>query len=291
MRDSYVGLRVDRALLAIACESRPGRATACSGRRRGDRIHAAQHGTNSLNGGSRAFAMKIFVSYSFRAENRWVDEYVVPLIECFGHQVVTGRMLDAGPLDEEVRRRISQCRRVLCFVTRAEPRYDQNGALVRYMPPDWVRDELMMARGANRDAIEFRESGVTYGGAAPFRAFWDFDREQLPKLLVDLALRLAEWPVGRLQLRLAVPDEFRVEIAQAANASTLRARCAAIDEEGAVRSAEDLLVYIRDGQLVVPFWIKPDPDLSIEIEITVGARRLACRGLSPAVREARLSVV
>ena len=235
--------------------------------------------------------MKIFVSYSFRAENRWVEEYVIPLIECFGHHIVTGRMLDAGPLDEEVRRKIGQCRRILCFVTRADPRYDQNGAIVSYAPPDWVRDELMLARGANRDAIEFRETGVIYGGAAPFRAFWEFDRAQVPKLLVDLALRLAEWPVGPLQLRLRVPDEFRAEIEQAANAGTLRARCAAIDDEGSVRSTEDLQVYLRDRQLVVPFWIKPDPDVSIEIEITIGARRLACRGLSPAVRDAQLTVV
>ena len=48
---------------------------------------------------------------------------------------------------------------------------------------------------------------------------------------------------------------------------------------------------MRDGQLVVPFWIKPDPNMSIEIEVTLGARRLASRGISPAVREARLSAV
>ena len=235
--------------------------------------------------------MKIFVSYSFRTENSWVDQHVIPLIQCFGHQVVTGRILDSGPLDDEVRRKIAQCRRVLCFVTRAEPRYGQDGALISHAPPDWVRDELMMARGAKLDAIEFRETGVTYGGAAPFRAYWEFDREQLPKLLVDLAHRLAEWPVGPLQLRLTAPGELRAEIEQAANAGTLRARCVAIDDEGAERHADDLQVYIRDGQLVVPFWIKPDPDLSIEIDITIGARRLACRGLSPAVREARLSIV
>jgi len=232
--------------------------------------------------------MKIFVSYSFKAENRWVDDYVIPLVRCFGHEVLTGRILDAGPLDEEVRGRMRQCRRVLCFVTRGEPRYDQSGVVVSYAPPDWVRDELMMTRGAGGDAIEFRETNVTYGGAALLRAYVDFDRDQLPKLLKDLAMRLAEWPVGPLQLRLSFPDEFRPEVEQAANAATLRAQCSAIDDEGTVRKTDDLLVYLRDGQLVVPFWIKPDPDLSIEIEVTLGAHRLACRGLSPAVREARL---
>ena len=235
--------------------------------------------------------MKIFVSYSFRPENSWVDDYVIPLFRCFGHEVLTGRILDAGPLDEEVRSKISQCRRVVCFVTRAKPQYDQTGATVSYAPPDWVRDELMIARGAGMDAIEFREIGVAYGGAAPFRAYCEFDREQLPKLLKDFAMRLAEWPVGPLQLRLAFPDEFLKEVTQAANAATLRAQCKAIDDEGTVRKSEDLAVYLRDGQLVVPFWIKPDSDLSIEIEVTLGARRLACRGLSPAVREARLSTV
>lgn len=235
--------------------------------------------------------MKIFVSYSFRNETDWVDDLVIPLIECFGHEVLTGRVLDAGPLDEEVKNKIRQCRRVLCFVTRAEPRYDQSGAIASYDPPDWVRDELMMARGSDRDAIEFRETGVKYGGASPFHAYWEFDRDHLPKLLLDLAVRVAEWPVGPLQLRLAVPDQFRAEVEQAANARTLKARCAAFDDTGTERSVEELSVHVRDGQLVVPFWIKPDPNMSIEIEVTLGARRLACRGISPAVREARLSAV
>lgn len=235
--------------------------------------------------------MKIFVSYSFRAENQWVETYVIPLIACFGHEAVTGRVLDAGSLDDEVRKKIRQCRRVVCFVTRAKPNYDQTGAIESYAPPDWVRDELMLARGADRDAIEFRETGVSYGGASPFRAYVEFDRDQLPKLLLDLAVRLAEWPVGPLQLRLSVPDQFRAEVAQAANASTLRARCVALDETGTERSAEDLKVHVRDGQLLVPFWVKADPNLSIEIEITLGARRLVCRGISPAVRDALLSVV
>jgi len=235
--------------------------------------------------------MKIFVSYSFRPENEWVREYVIPLVECFGHEPVTGRVLDAGPLDKEVRTRIAQCRRVLCFVTRAEPRRDEKGSIVSYAPPQWVHDELMIARGADRDAIEFRETGVDYGGAASFHAYVPFDRENLPKLLLDLAARVAEWPVGPLQLRLAAPEQFKDDVEAAANANKLKARCSAFDETGSPRSVEELKVHVRDGQLVVPFWIKPDPNLSIEIEVTLGARTLACRGISPAVREARLRLV
>jgi len=235
--------------------------------------------------------MKIFVSYSFRVENSWVESYVVPVIECFGHEVMTGRILDAGGLDDEVRKKITQCRRVLCFASRAKPNYDQTGAVVSYQPPEWVRDELMMARGAERDAIEFREKGVSYGGASIVRPYVEFDRDQLPQLLLDLAQRVCEWPVGPLQLRLSVPDQFQAEVQQAADANTLRARCLAIDMGGAERSAEDLRVQVRDDQLIVPFWIKPDPNLSIEIEVNLGARRLAARGISPAVRDAKLRLV
>jgi hypothetical protein len=232
--------------------------------------------------------MKIFVSYSFRDENSWVEDLVIPLIACFGHEPVTGRMLDAGPLDEEVKQRIRQCKRVLCFVTRARPRRDAQGAITDYEPPEWVRDELFMARGADRDALEFREEGVSYGGAAALRAYATFDRDKLPELLLDLAKRLAEWPVGPLQLRLSVPTELRNEVEAAALARTLRARCIAIDDEGTERSSEELEVRVRDGQLIVLFWIKPDPNLSIDIDVALGPRVLTCQGVSPIVRDASL---
>lgn len=235
--------------------------------------------------------MKIFISYSFRPENDWVEKYVCPIIETFGHEPVTGRILDTGGLDDEVKRKIRQCRRVLCFATRATPRYGQGGEIVSYDPPDWVRDELMMARGGDREALEFRERGVSYGGASILRPYVDFDRDQLPQMLLDLALRVSEWPVGPLQLRLTIPEEFQAEVESAANADTLRARCVAIDLDGTERSSEQLRVHTREGQLIVPFWIKPDPNLSIEIEVDLGARRLAARGISPAVHPARLRLV
>lgn len=235
--------------------------------------------------------MKIFISYSFRPENAWIEQFVIPLVECFGHEAVTGRILDAGPLEEEVKRKIRSCRRVLCFVTRAAPRRDETGAIVSYEPPDWVRDELMMARGANRDAIEFRESGVLYGGASAFHAQPDFEHTNLPKLLIDIAQRLKEWPVGPLQLRLEVPDLLRPEIERAVIQKTLQARCAISDDDGTIQHNETLPVRMQDARLIVPFWVKPTPSQTIEIEITLGSQRLVAQGISPTVREARLAVV
>lgn len=234
--------------------------------------------------------MKIFVSYSFRPENVWIEDLVVPLIRCFGHQPITGRMLDAGPLVNEVRDKIRQCRRVLCFVSRANPRHDATGAVISHEPPDWVRDELITARATDRDALEYRELGVTYGGAAPFHAYVDFDRGAIPKLMLDLAQRLAEWPVGPLQLRLSVPEALRPTIQAAALAHTLRASCRAFDEEGTERNAQELEVRLRDGQLIVLFWIKPDPGLSIDIELAIGPTVLTCQGISPIVRDAPLTL-
>jgi hypothetical protein len=198
-------------------------------------------------------------------------------------------VLDGHGLEEEVKKKIRQCQRVLCFATRAKPNRDEKGNVVDYQPPDWVRDELMMSRGGELIAIEFREKDVSYGGASVLRPYVVFDREQLPQLLLDIAQRVSEWPVGPLQLKLSVPEGLRAEVEQAANARTLRARCVALDLFGTAGRTDDLEVYVRDGQLIVPFWIKPDPDISIEIELNVGARRLAARGISPAVREARLT--
>lgn len=235
--------------------------------------------------------MKIFVSFSFRPENDFVEERIIPLIRCFGHEPVTGRILDSGPLDEEVRNKILKCRRVLCFATRARERYDQEGNIVSYEPPDWVRDELMMARGADRKAIEFRESGVDYEGAAPQRPFVEFDRDDIADLLVKIAERISKWPVGPLQLRLAVPEEFSEQVKAAANAAQLTARCSAVNLTGTEPHTEELRVHLRDERLIVPFWINPDPNITIEIEIDLGARRLACRGISPTVHVASLDAV
>jgi hypothetical protein len=109
--------------------------------------------------------------------------------------------------------------------------------------------------------------------------------------LLQVAELLKDWAVGPLQLRLSVPDALRDEIAQAVDAGTLTAQCRARDLEDQVVTEEKLEVRARDGQLTVPFWIKPDPNLTVEIEIQFGARRLVCRGLSPAVREAPLRIV
>lgn len=235
--------------------------------------------------------MKIFVSYSYRDENAWVERYAIPLISCFGHEPKTGRILDAGAIPEEVKRQIRGCRRVICFVTRAAPLFGPGGEITGYTPPDWVRDELILARGASVDAVEFREQGVTYGGVASFTAWHAFDRTDMPALLMRLAEVLKEWPVGPLLLRLSVPDALRTEIEQAVRAGTLRARCTALDREGSEVSSEDLDIRMRDEKLVVPFWIKPDPDMSIDIAIAIGSRRLVCKGISPAVCVASLDPI
>ncbi len=232
--------------------------------------------------------MKIFLSYSFRPENFWIEKYVIPLVESFGHTAVTGRIIDGTPIPDEVKRLLKGCRRVLCFVTRGRPRRDASGAVESFEPPGWVHDELMMARGRDLVAVEFREDGVSYDGAAGFSAWHGFKPTELPDLLVHLAKLLKDWPVGPLHLRLTVPVAFSTDVENAANAGLLRARCRARDETGDPVSEEELPVHVLDGRLTVPFWIKPNPGLSIEIEITLGTRRLACRGISPAVREAKL---
>lgn len=234
--------------------------------------------------------MRIFVSYSFRDETKWVDDYVLPLIWCFGHEPVTGRILDGNAIPNEVYQRIKSCKRVLCFVTRASEIYGPGGARTGYYnPPDWVRDELMLGRGAEKIAIEFREQYVKYGGAAHFSAWHAFDRTELASLLLRLAEILKEWPVGPLQLRLSVPPELEADFNTGVDAGTLQVKCTARDREDNEIFADKPPVRKWDGQYVIPFWIKPDPNLAIEIEIAFGPRRLVCKGISPAICIARLS--
>jgi hypothetical protein len=232
--------------------------------------------------------MRIFVSYSFRTENSWVEDFILPLIGCFGHVPVTGRILQGQPIPEEVKSLIRRSNRVLCFTTRASPIYGPAGEITGHTPPGWVRDELMMARGANRDAIEFRETGVIYDGAAPFSAWHEFDRDRLPELLLRLAELLKDWPVGPLMLRLRVPSQLAEEFDANVQAQMLAATCTARDANGDVLMSEIVHVLKSEDRYLVPFWIKPDPNVSIEIEISHGAHRLVCRGVSPTIFNADL---
>ncbi len=43
------------------------------------------------------------------------------------------------------------------------------------------------------------------------------------------------------------------------------------------------------NQYVISFFIKPDPNLAIEIDIEFGPRRLVCKGILPATCTAILS--
>lgn len=233
--------------------------------------------------------MRIFVSYSFKTENAWIEQYVIPLIRCFGHEPETGRILDTGPLGEEVKRKIRLCRRVICFTTRASPRYNSSAALTGYDAPQWVEDELMLARGGDQAALEFRERDVVRTGASNLYPYVEFDRENVPALLIELAERIKEWPIGPLNLKLEAPAELRTAVEQAANAGTLVASI--VVDEGGQTTNEDLKVRVQNGHLIVPFWLKPNPNQSIEIEIALGAQRLVSRGISPSVRNAPLTVV
>jgi hypothetical protein len=240
---------------------------------------------------SNGVKMKIFVSYSFRPETKWVEDYVVPLIRCFGHEAVTGKILDGGTIPDEIRRLIKTTQRVLCFTTRAEPIYDEKGTLLGHAPPDWVRDELMISRGNDTTAIEFREAGVRYKGAAPFSAWHDFDTKDLPALLLRLAGLLKEWPVGPLQLRIRVPEKIENQFDLRVKAGNLRAKCTAWDLNGNIIFSEEQPVRIRLDQFMVLFWVKPDPNMEIEIEIPYDRQRLVCTGLSPAICVAQLTPV
>jgi hypothetical protein len=236
--------------------------------------------------------MKIFVSYSFRDENAWVERYVIPLISHFGHEPKTGRILDGGVIPDEVMRTIKMCRRVLCFETKAKPNYGPSGGEpISYGPPDWVRDERMMAMGANLSAIAFRELGVDYGGAAALEPYYLFERTNLPGLLLKVAELLKDWPLGPLLFRLSVPNALCDEIAQAASAGTLRALCRARDLGDLLVAEESQEVRMRDKRLTVLFWVKPDPNLTVEIELQFGTKRLVSGGVSPAVHETELSIV
>ncbi len=142
----------------------------------------------------------------------------------------------------------------------------------------------MIARARDREAVEFRESGVEYAGAAGFSAWREFDRDKLPAALLRLAEVVSQWPVAPLTLRLSLPAALHAEFEAAFDAGLVEVECVAEDAEGNEVLREPApKVRALDGDFLVNVWLKADPNLAVSLKIRADARRLVAKGVSPSV--------
>jgi hypothetical protein len=106
--------------------------------------------------------MRIFVGYGYNERDKWVEDYVFPLLAALGCEVVHGKSVYGGALPDEVIRAIRTSDAAIGFTTRREP--DGAGG---YRTHEWVVQELLTAHGQDPRIpwVEIREDGVRSPGA------------------------------------------------------------------------------------------------------------------------------
>jgi hypothetical protein len=125
--------------------------------------------------------MRIFVGYGYNARDKWVETYVVPLLQAFGCEVEHGKAVFGGTLPDEVLKAILICDAMIGFTTRRDP----IGA-DQFQTHPWVVQELTMAYSQNPRVpfVEVREQGViSPGGVIESAGFQRIDFDESDRAL------------------------------------------------------------------------------------------------------------
>src|SRR5258708_35412135 len=107
--------------------------------------------------------MRVFVGYGYNERDKWVEDYVFPLLVAFGCEVVHGKVVYGGALPDEVMKAIRSADAVIGFTTRREAIAEG-----QYRTHEWVVHELLTAHAQDPRIpwVEVREEGVISPGGA-----------------------------------------------------------------------------------------------------------------------------
>jgi hypothetical protein len=106
--------------------------------------------------------MRIFIGYGYNERDKWVEDYVFPLIAAMDCEIVHGKAVYGGTLSEEIIKAIRASDAMIGFTTRREAA--DNG---EFHTHEWVVQELTTAATARDPLIpwvEVREEGVRSPG-------------------------------------------------------------------------------------------------------------------------------
>jgi len=189
--------------------------------------------------------MNIFVGYGYNARDRWIEDLVFPLIEAFGHKLITGKEIFGQQLDEGVRTLIRDSDALIGFATRRDgPNSNQLWTTHR-----WVTDEIATADAQKPKIpyVEVREIGVDPQlGIGAGRAHIVYDENDRARCLVDLAQAIARWNsenrVCELQL---VPEAFMRAVAPRLADANLRCTYQIMNPCTGKESAEMPVTIVR----------------------------------------------
>jgi hypothetical protein len=99
--------------------------------------------------------MRVFVGFGYNTRDGWIEEQVIPILQCVGFTVVHGKGMEGQLLQPEVMRRLDQSETAIGFFTIRDGQEDAD-----FNSHIWVRDELIYAVSREKPIIPVRENGA-----------------------------------------------------------------------------------------------------------------------------------
>ncbi len=159
-----------------------------------------------------ALVEAIFLSHSFRAEDRDLAAAVEAVIDSYGIRVFTGRHLGGEQFGPKIMARIDECDALVAVATPRD--LLQNG---RYTAPQWILDELAHARAKGKSSLAIVHRDVDLAGVATQHERADYDPGAALPALVKLSQTLGMWKRqhGKRLKVLLLPEEVAARVKNA----------------------------------------------------------------------------
>jgi hypothetical protein len=149
---------------------------------------------------------RVFLSYSFRDEDREPARWARTLLESHGVRASTGEVLGGGALSDEVKRRIDAADGFVGIWTRRD---SLGGDPEVFRTSNWLVQEATYARAKAKPTIVLVEDGVDISGMDAANERIALSREAPHEAILRLAQTLAEWRAeyGRVVAVRLTPDD------------------------------------------------------------------------------------
>jgi len=186
--------------------------------------------------------MKVFVGYGYNDRDRWIEEQVFPILECFGFSIVTGKGMEGNELHNEVKVRIQQSDAAVGFFTLREGQ--EKAAFNSHI---WVNDEMVYAEALGKPIIPIKEDEVITSGLLANKVYITLCQKDRLSCVVHLIEALGRKNILRVKL---VPnsDETNLALYRLRTNPSFKIRYRTQDENGIVSQHKDgRLELIRSG--------------------------------------------
>jgi hypothetical protein len=147
--------------------------------------------------------MRVFLGYSYRERDNWIEAQVYPILRCLDFVVVDGKDMAGEVLQPEVKARIDQSDVAIGFLTIRE---GQGAA--EFNSHIWVRDELVYANSQRKPILVVQEEGARVPeGLLGNRQYIPLRQNDRLACVVELVTALGRRNIRRL--RLEPEDDLR----------------------------------------------------------------------------------